>query len=147
MPLCIFCFYLTLIKLCQVGSSSLIFQMRKRRIKKAQLSKVPLPVSGGFSIQIYIWEPLTPESFLFCVFLAVLGRLGSCWIYSDAGASQCVCQEPGVVCKSIWPIGPSVRSTLSTLLTSYTLWTQDGTILIPPQLKFYLSESRHLYLK
>ena len=43
---CILYFPLALIKLCQVGFNSLVFQMRKTRINEAQLPKVMLLVSG-----------------------------------------------------------------------------------------------------
>jgi hypothetical protein len=52
--LCVSYLYLALIRLCEVGINSLIFQMRKRRIKEAKMLKVMLLVSKGFSIQIYI---------------------------------------------------------------------------------------------
>ena len=42
---CILYFPLALIKLCQVGFNSLVFQMRKTRINEAQLPKVMLLVS------------------------------------------------------------------------------------------------------
>lgn len=52
--LCTFYFYLTLVKLCQVSITSLLFQLRKRKIKEAKLLKVTQPVIGRYSIQIYI---------------------------------------------------------------------------------------------